>query len=224
VTTKEAWTLRKQRYGPSGCRDPSTLAYWRGKHQSKETKEKKSLSSRAWYSDPENHERFLKAHHQANLGKAVSAKTRRRISENQKGVRCPQRGRLGHAYTGGRPIKGTVPWMKGKHHTLESRIKVSESKKKSLETPRGLNHPMWRGGLINRGNFRVNGLLHRLWREQVFERDSFTCQKCEENDPTRLVAHHIVPFRVSHDNSLENGITLCRSCHASIEAKLGDLK
>lgn len=228
MTTKDAWVLRKQRYGASGCRDPSKLAYWKNKKQPKEANVKRAKSVSAWYSDPKNLSKFLKAHHKAHLGKPRTPETREKISLAQKHYHNS----LQNEFKKGHPVpesirkkisetkKGIIPWMKGKKHTVESRIKVSQTKKQSPKTPRGSNHPMWRGGSIDRGNLRVNGLLHRLWREQILQRDNFTCQRCEENNRKKLITHHIIPFRVSHDNSLENGITLCRSCHPSIESQV----
>lgn len=57
---------------------------------------------------------------------------------------------------------------------------------------------------------------YKYWREEVFERDQYTCQGCGIHKD--LQAHHIITWGDSKDNpelrySVENGITLCRSCH-----------
>lgn len=59
----------------------------------------------------------------------------------------------------------------------------------------------------------------RSWaaiRQTVIERDGYCCQRCRAT--TRLIVHHIVPFKVSRDNSYENLVTVCRGCHAAIHA------
>jgi hypothetical protein len=59
------------------------------------------------------------------------------------------------------------------------------------------------------------------WRElsqKIRERDNFTCQSCHKKLPSNcLDVHHIRPFKISHDNSESNLITLCKPCHISIE-------
>lgn len=49
--------------------------------------------------------------------------------------------------------------------------------------------------------------------------DNFTCQECGKYsiNCTHHV-HHIMPYRISNDNSLGNLITLCNSCHKKIES------
>ena len=49
-------------------------------------------------------------------------------------------------------------------------------------------------------------------------RDGYTCQSCHQTLPSAaLDVHHIVPYIVSHNNKENNLVTLCKSCHASIE-------
>jgi hypothetical protein len=76
---------------------------------------------------------------------------------------------------------------------------------------RGKDNPRWTGGKPKRKHSTPE---HREFRKKVFERDSYTCQKCGLEGNT-LRAHHIIP--VSIDNSLisdiNNGITFCHNCH-----------
>lgn len=70
--------------------------------------------------------------------------------------------------------------------------------------------------------FGVKETLYRgmEWKRQSVacrERDNHTCQRCGASG-VRLDAHHIVPYRISHDNSLSNLTTLCRPCHNTVEA------
>lgn len=60
---------------------------------------------------------------------------------------------------------------------------------------------------------------HRGWdwktrRLAALERDSFKCTKCGATEP--LAVHHVVPWPETHDNELENLLTLCISCHMTI--------
>jgi 5-methylcytosine-specific restriction endonuclease McrA len=57
------------------------------------------------------------------------------------------------------------------------------------------------------------------WREirdQVRQRDGCQCVMCRVVDG--LTIHHLIPRHISHDDSLHNLVTLCRSCHDYIEA------
>ena len=53
-------------------------------------------------------------------------------------------------------------------------------------------------------------------RKIVYSRDGHRCVLCGKKG--RLHAHHIVPVRVSHDNSLNNLVTVCEKCHKILEA------
>ena len=63
-------------------------------------------------------------------------------------------------------------------------------------------------GLKNRRRrYGIDWGLHRL---KVLVRDTYTCQFCYEEGNH---VDHIIPFRMSKDNSLFNLQTLCISCH-----------
>ena len=77
--------------------------------------------------------------------------------------------------------------MQGKHHTEESKKKMSEAakgrtmpeeqRKKISESLKGEKCYLWKGG-INPANDTIRKSVElRLWREAVFARDNFTCQK-----------------------------------------------
>lgn len=54
----------------------------------------------------------------------------------------------------------------------------------------------------------------REWRSKVFERDLYTCKECGISG-VYIEPHHIIPIRENTDRlfDVNNGITLCRSCH-----------
>ena len=65
-------------------------------------------------------------------------------------------------------------------------------------------------------------------RELIFRRDNYTCQFCsltKEFIGIPLHVHHKIPFLISFDNSQNNLITLCPSCHRFEEVRImRDLK
>lgn len=90
----------------------------------------------------------------------------------------------------------------------------------------GENNPLWKGGTRDRIPYRVirRDLENDTWwniRDRVVERDDYTCQKCGEDysgDTSRLQAHHIIPVKGGGRNTDELLMSLCRSCHNTVES------
>ena len=63
---------------------------------------------------------------------------------------------------------------------------------------------------------------YRNWRTEVFNRDDFKCQICNQVGGT-LNAHHIKEFAKNPELrfDVDNGITLCESCHKKIHKRKG---
>lgn len=66
-------------------------------------------------------------------------------------------------------------------------------------------------------------------REDVLERDNHVCRFCGVSDDQHreehgngLDVHHIIPRRVGGSNVLRNLISVCRSCHQTLESTQGD--
>jgi len=80
---------------------------------------------------------------------------------------------------------------------------------------RGENHGGWNPNLTDeeRENDR-NCPENYEWKKAVFDRDDDTCKKCSVRGG-KLEAHHILPWARFPELrfEVENGITLCRSCH-----------
>ena len=53
-------------------------------------------------------------------------------------------------------------------------------------------------------------------------RAKHNCQKCGSSD--KLDVHHIIPFAISKDNSLNNLVVLCRHCHKGTEMNMIKIK
>lgn len=64
-------------------------------------------------------------------------------------------------------------------------------------------------------------LIYKRWRYDVFSRDHFTCQRCEDKRGGNLVAHHIKAFAEYPELrfDISNGLTLCKPCHKKIHAR-----
>lgn len=114
--------------------------------------------------------------------------------------------------------------MRGYKFTEEQLKRLSEShmghiawnKGRPMFQMRGENHPRWKGGK----NLRLNATLEwKLWREAVFKRDGYKCFDCGEGG--YLEPHHILPLKetLSRAFDINNGITLCRSCHMKTMGK-----
>lgn len=75
-------------------------------------------------------------------------------------------------------------------------------------------HWNYKGGITNKNHSIRNSTQMVVWRNSVFERDNYTCQKCKITGGV-LNAHHIKPFSefplLRFD--INNGITLCKPCH-----------
>jgi 5-methylcytosine-specific restriction endonuclease McrA len=65
------------------------------------------------------------------------------------------------------------------------------------------------------------GPEYKLWRANVFQRDGYKCQVCQEVGGT-LNAHHIKKFSRFIDGryDINNGITLCEDCHKLVHRLL----
>lgn len=59
-----------------------------------------------------------------------------------------------------------------------------------------------------------NSKEYKQWRNKVFQRDDYTCNKCHKRGG-KIQAHHIKPWALYIDDrfNVDNGITLCNECH-----------
>ena len=72
----------------------------------------------------------------------------------------------------------------------------------------------WKGGILQGVRKIRRSTELKDWRIKVFERDNYTCQKCDVKG-TKLNAHHIKLFAKYPELRFDvnNGITLCNDCH-----------
>lgn len=88
----------------------------------------------------------------------------------------------------------------------------------------GKSHYMWKGGKKKWKLKNADFYYQIPWQElrmKIYKRDKWTCQICgvKCGRKHRIQCHHINPYRISHDNSMDNLITLCVSCHRREEIK-----
>jgi len=84
--------------------------------------------------------------------------------------------------------------------------------------PTGKMNHLWKGGITSMSRARVNNAKWRKKAELVRKRDGYECQGCHYKG--KLYVHHIVPWRITHDDNEMNLITLCARCHKKQEHTL----
>ena len=132
--------------------------------------------------------------------------------------------------------KGRLNNMFGKHHTQETKDKMSFNKagekqycikcgklKKRrdyklcfqcyISNLFGKNNPNWKGGIQSKLRPRLTK-KYKQWRKSVFKRDNYTCQLCGQKGG-KLEVHHIKSW-IKYSKLryiILNGLTLCYKCH-----------
>jgi 5-methylcytosine-specific restriction endonuclease McrA len=104
--------------------------------------------------------------------------------------------------------------------TEQHRKNISVALKKAGIVPpsqKGRGGPLhwnWQGGKTSQNILFRQSLEYKEWRKSVMIRDDFTCQLCGQRGG-KLHADHIKPFALYPKLRLvlENGRTLCVSCH-----------
>lgn len=117
-----------------------------------------------------------------------------------------------------------MPWIKGKHHTLESNKKNSEAHRGKVVSEKtkqqisqtlkkiclsGSNHPNWNGGT---SFLPYCSKFNKSLKKIIKERDNHICQLCVSANH-KLVIHHI---HYDKENCYPDLITLCRNCNCKV--------
>ena len=86
----------------------------------------------------------------------------------------------------------------------------------------GRNSPNWKGGVSPKNKIIRRSIYYVNWRNKVFKRDNYTCQKCGKKG-VYLHPHHIKNFANYSDLRFDvnNGITLCKKCHRKFHSIYG---
>lgn len=120
---------------------------------------------------------------------------------------------------------GKPSGREGKKLSAEQRKNLSEAhmgqiawnKGKTMPQISGKNHWNWQGGFITETRKRISTLAWKTVRKKVYERDNWKCQRCGKHCHNDIQCHHVIPYKVSQDDRMENLLTLCKSCHLKVE-------
>ena len=102
--------------------------------------------------------------------------------------------------------------------TNEEGCKMENRNKKISDSKIGENNPNWKGGITTipfKERYGVEIIEWKKITQEIRKRDKFICQFCGKYPSVEI--HHITPVRIKINNSQENLITLCKSCHKKIE-------
>lgn len=122
------------------------------------------------------------------------------------------------------PYSKTKCWWNcpdGKHEPFERSCDASTNynyrcPECSKEELKGDTSPLWnpnKSQLEREQSRKISG--YRSWRQEVYERDNYTCQCCGDNKGGNLNAHHLNGYNwdKEHRTDIDNEITLCEKCH-----------
>ena len=177
----------------------------KGKQMSEEQKEKLRKKAIERLKDKKNHPMFGRKHSKEAIDKMRKIKFGKTHTQESK-----KKMSLAH---------------KGKKISSEQRLKLSKGKI-------GNKNPAWKGGIKEVSRTIRKMFESRLWSKYCMERDKYTCQKCKMVGG-QLEVHHIKPFSIILEENniksvgdarkcwelwdLNNGLTLCGDCHASVD-------
>lgn len=167
------------------------------------------------------------------LGKKRAEGTNRKISETKK----RQRIRLSDAtkralskfnkqhpikYWLGKKMPTSVKEKMGKSQRNRYNLLSPIERKKLGERVCGDKNWNWKGGITPENRKIRHSIEFRLWREAVFARDNWTCQKCKEKGG-KLRPHHIKNFAQFPELrfAIDNGTTFCKECHDDFHRRYG---
>jgi hypothetical protein len=156
---------------------------------------------------------------------------RKHTPETKEKMRLARLGRVNSPETCKKISENHAKAWKGRKHTEETKKKMGEKSKQKVFTPeykkklsdaiiksghlKGEKNPNWKGGITPLNFAARTSFEYKQWRKSVFERDNYTCLMCGDNKGGNLEADHIKPFstHIEIRFSIENGRTLCKSCH-----------
>ena len=170
------------------------------------------------------------------LGKKKSKTHRKNISTSHIGLKYPnrknkkpftkkQRKNMSIAHS------GEKNYMYGKHHSNKTKKKLSlifkdkkfpEERKIKMRGRTGSKSSNWKGGITKKELLIRQSAEYKLFRENVFKRDNYTCRKYGTKGGY-LHVHHILNFHSYPELrfDVDNGITLSKKAHKEFHDKYG---
>ena len=114
----------------------------------------------------------------------------------------------------------TIIKFRKRRQSKETRLKISKSRtgmkfsEEHIKNLSGENSHLWKGGVSSMNDRIRKSFRFKRWREYVFKRDNWTCQKTGVKGG-KLHPHHIFNFSSCPELrfNLENGITLSETSH-----------
>lgn len=154
---------------------------------------------------------FIKGHKTWNKGKSRSKEVKEKISKANKGKN------LGNKF--GSANKGrslTKEHKKKISQALKGKIKSLEHRKRLSKALQGEKNWNWKGGISKEYDRIRHSLQYYIWQQEVWKKDNWTCRLC--GNKRNIIAHHIQLFSKFPELrfSIDNGLTVCRSCHNKI--------
>ena len=141
-------------------------------------------------------------------GHKHSEAIKKKISEAKKGKHYPK---ISQSKIGNKHTEATKRKM-SKAHTGRKLSKKQRINSSIIR--RGDKSHFWKGGISSVNEKIRNGIDFRLWREAVFARDNWICQKTEVRGG-KLHPHHIKNFADYPELrfAIDNGITFSEKAH-----------
>lgn len=199
------------------------ITWNKGEKMSNESREKMSRSKKgkpAWNKGKKgkpHSEEWKKKMSLIHKGRKCSEETKKKISIKNKGKKRSKemRERISMAHI------GLIPWSKGKKFSDEYKKKLSDS---HIGKQRGEKSPSWKGGITPEIRKIRASIEYELWRNSVFARDGYICQKYGTKGG-KLHAHHILNFAQFPELrfAIDNGITLSEKAHREFHKKYGKI-
>jgi hypothetical protein len=172
------------------------------------------------YKLSEEHRKKLSLSHKGQIpwcaGKKLSIEHKENLSKSHKGLKqstetIQKRSDL----MKGRTTCPKTLFRKGHNVDMELRRRMSENHK-------GIKAWNWKGGITPINAKIRNSIEFRLWREAVFARDNWTCQRYGIKGG-KLHPHHIKNFADYPELrfAIDNGITFSEKAHREFHKKYG---
>lgn len=168
-----------------------------------------------WYGSEESMAKII-AFNKTRIGIPRTEEEKRKISEGNKGKKRSEttRKNISLATTGRKQspetIKKRFESRKGYRHSPETILKMKLTKE------------LKRNGEPRKYDYNRKCPEYLTWRDSVFRRDNWLCQKCFVKGG-KLEAHHIENFSSKEDLrfNVDNGITFCKHHHREFHKMYG---